>query len=146
MCTLQALNSMCSQSLLTQSRFTVRRDKSKWLWEIWSAQFSPKICSQVDMSILGGPEGLRALTNPKAIIYDRWPWLFQTAIPKPLDYPIRSPLKAWWVLLISLMTHIHQIFLETYRDVASGIVGALYADGWRQSFESLQRLINAVRS
>jgi hypothetical protein len=73
----------------------------------------------------GGPEGLRALTNPKTIIYDRWPWLFQTAIPQPLDYPIRSPQRAW--------------------DVASGIVGALYADGWRQSFESLQRLINAVR-
>jgi hypothetical protein len=77
------------------------------------------------MFTLGGPEGLRALTNPKAIIYDRWPWLFQTVIPRPLDYPIRSPLQAW--------------------DVASGIVGALYADGWRQSFESLQRLINALR-
>ncbi|KAH9178669.1 Aldedh-domain-containing protein [Lactarius sanguifluus] len=73
----------------------------------------------------GGPEGLRALTNPKAVVYDRWPWLLQTVIPRPLDYPIRSPPQAW--------------------DVASGIVGALYADGWRQSFESLQRLINAVR-
>ena len=31
------------------------------------------------------------------------------------------------------------------RDVASGIVGALYADGWRESFENLQRVINAVR-
>jgi len=35
--------------------------------------------------------------------------------------------------------------LKRYRDVASGIVGALYADGWRESLESLQRLVNAVR-
>lgn len=95
---------MRSQYLLTQSRFAVWRDKSKWLWEIWSAQFLPKLFSRVDIFIPGGPEGLRALTNPKAIIYDRWPWLFQTAIPKPLDYPIRSPLQAWWVYLISLVT------------------------------------------
>ena len=50
------------------------------------------------MFSVGGPEGLRALTNPKAVVYDRWPWLFQTVIPGPLDYPIRSPLQAWWVL------------------------------------------------
>jgi hypothetical protein len=31
------------------------------------------------------------------------------------------------------------------RDIASGIVGIFYADGWRESFESLQRLINALR-
>jgi hypothetical protein len=97
------------------------------------------------MFILGGPEGLRALTNPKVIIYDRWPWLFQTAIPKPLDYPIRSPLQAWCVLLIFLVTHVKQKLWKRYRDVASGIVGALYADGWRQSFESLQRFVNAIR-
>ncbi|KAI0296140.1 Aldehyde/histidinol dehydrogenase [Russula brevipes] len=73
----------------------------------------------------GGPEGLRSLTNPKAVVVDRWPWLFQTSIPRPLDYPMRSPVQAW--------------------DVASGIVGALYADGWRESFESIQRLVNALR-
>jgi len=73
----------------------------------------------------GGPEGLRSLTNPKAIVVDRWPWLFQTTIPRPLDYPIRAHTQAW--------------------DVASGIVDALYADGWRQSLEGLQRLVNALR-
>jgi hypothetical protein len=96
----------------------------------------------VNMFSSGGPEGLRALTNPKAIVYDRWPWLFQTAIPRPLDYPIRSPLQAWWVF-----THFFgdTCLTKHHRDVASGIVGTLYADGWRQSFESLQRLVNAVR-
>lgn len=73
----------------------------------------------------GGPEGLRSLTNPKSVVVDRWPWLIQTSIPRPLDYPIRSPVQAW--------------------DIASGIVGIFYADGWRESFESLQRLINALR-
>jgi len=73
----------------------------------------------------GGPEGLRSLTNPKSIVVDRWPWLLQTAIPRPLDYPIRSPVQAW--------------------DVASSIVGVFYADGWRESFESLQRLIDVWR-
>ncbi|KAF7322608.1 Aldedh domain-containing protein [Mycena chlorophos] len=38
----------------------------------------------------GGPEGLRALTNVKAIMVDRFPHLIQTDIPKVLDYPIRS--------------------------------------------------------
>ncbi|KAH9982949.1 Aldedh-domain-containing protein [Lactifluus volemus] len=73
----------------------------------------------------GGPEGLRSLTNPKAVIVDRWPWLFETKIPWVLDYPIRSPLRAWCV--------------------ASGIVVALYADGWRERFESLRLIINALR-
>ncbi|KAF8506648.1 Aldedh-domain-containing protein [Russula emetica] len=73
----------------------------------------------------GGPEGLRSLTNPKAVVVDRWPWLLQTSIPRPLDYPIRSTVQAW--------------------DIASGIISALYADGWRESFEGLQRLINALR-
>ncbi|KAI0003729.1 Aldedh-domain-containing protein [Russula compacta] len=73
----------------------------------------------------GGPEGLRSLTNTKAIVVDRWPWLFQTTIPRPLDYQNRSSVQAW--------------------DIVSGITGALYADGWRESFESVQRLINALR-
>ncbi|KAI0308256.1 Aldedh-domain-containing protein [Multifurca ochricompacta] len=73
----------------------------------------------------GGPEGLRSLTNLKTIIVDRWPWLLQTSIPRPLDYPVRSPTQAW--------------------DVASGIVDALYADGWRESWEGLQRLFTAMR-
>lgn len=46
---------------------------------------------------VGGPEGLRALTNPKAIMVDRWPALIQTSIPKVLDYPIRSLYQSWCV-------------------------------------------------
>ncbi|KZV70980.1 Aldedh-domain-containing protein [Peniophora sp. CONT] len=72
----------------------------------------------------GGPEGLRALTNPKAVVYDRWPWLFQTSIPRPLDYPIRSPGQAW--------------------DFVSGLIGMFYADSWRSSIIHLQRLLNAT--
>jgi len=44
-----------------------------------------------------GPEGLRSLTNPKAIIVDRWPSLMQTTIPKVLDYPLRSLKHSWFV-------------------------------------------------
>jgi hypothetical protein len=46
---------------------------------------------------VGGPEGLRALTNTKAIMVDRWPRLIQTGIPKVLDYPIRSLFHSWCV-------------------------------------------------
>lgn len=46
----------------------------------------------------GGPEGLRSLTNPKAIIIDRYPRIFQTSIPKVLDYPLRSLHWSWYVL------------------------------------------------
>ena len=45
--------------------------------------------------LAGGPEGLRGLTNPKAIVVDRWPFLAQTSIPAPLDYPIRSLNNSW---------------------------------------------------
>lgn len=68
----------------------------------------------------GGPEGLRALTNPKAIVTDRWPWLIQTGIPKPLDYPIRSLSQGW--------------------DFVSGLIGLFYADGWRGRFQGLNKL------
>lgn len=49
----------------------------------------------------GGPEGLRALTNPKAIVTDRWPSLMQTRIPKVLDYPIRSLVRSWFEFSVS---------------------------------------------
>lgn len=45
----------------------------------------------------GGPEGLRGLTNPKAIVEDRFPWLVQTSIPRTLDYPVRSLVQSWYV-------------------------------------------------
>ncbi|EPQ60441.1 ALDH-like protein [Gloeophyllum trabeum ATCC 11539] len=72
----------------------------------------------------GGPEGLRSLTNPKAIVVDRWPWLVQTSIPKVLDYPIGSLQQSWAFV--------------------SGLVGLLYAEGWRARFDSLTKLINAA--
>lgn len=50
----------------------------------------------------GGPEGLRALTNVKAIVSDRWPWLIQTNIPRPLDYPIRSLSHGWCVFTLAV--------------------------------------------
>jgi hypothetical protein len=52
--------------------------------------------------VVGGPEGLRALTNPKAVIVDRWPSLIQTSIPKVLDYPLRSLSTSWYVFFFPL--------------------------------------------
>ncbi|KAM5536033.1 hypothetical protein V8D89_010291 [Ganoderma adspersum] len=71
----------------------------------------------------GGPEGLRALTNTKAIVYDRWGWAIQTTIPAVLDYPVRSVTQSW--------------------DFISGLVGFLYADGWRTRIDALTKLIRA---
>jgi hypothetical protein len=47
--------------------------------------------------VKGGPEGLRSLTNPKAIMVDRWPGLIQTSIPRVMDYPLRSIAYSWYV-------------------------------------------------
>jgi len=73
----------------------------------------------------GGPEGLRALTNPKAIMVDRWPALIQTDLPKVLDYPIRSLVVSW--------------------EFVSGLVAFLYANGWRKRVAGLWRVIQASR-
>jgi len=73
----------------------------------------------------GGPEGLRALTNVKAIMVDRWPALAQTDIPGVLDYPLRSLVSSW--------------------EFVSGLVSFLYADGWRRRIAGLARLIRAAR-
>ncbi|KAG8909493.1 Meiotic Sister-Chromatid recombination aldehyde dehydrogenase, partial [Tulasnella sp. 408] len=59
----------------------------------------------------GGPEGLRGLTNPKAVVEDRFPWLVQTSIPRTLDYPVRSLVQSWEFL--------------------SGMLDVLYADSWK---------------
>ncbi|TRM62678.1 Aldehyde/histidinol dehydrogenase [Schizophyllum amplum] len=72
----------------------------------------------------GGPEGLRALTNPKAIMVDRWPNVIQTAIPPVLDYPLRSLLQSW--------------------EFSSGLVRFLYADGARNWMYGLYALIQAA--
>ncbi|TCD64319.1 Meiotic Sister-Chromatid recombination aldehyde dehydrogenase [Steccherinum ochraceum] len=71
----------------------------------------------------GGPEGLRSLTNPKAIVSDRWPWLIQTTIPQIVDYPIRSVNQSW--------------------DFISGLIGFVYGDTWHARIRHLIRLINA---
>ncbi|THH26972.1 hypothetical protein EUX98_g7220 [Antrodiella citrinella] len=73
----------------------------------------------------GGPEGLRSLTNPKAIVMDRWPWLIQTSIPQVLDYPIRSVSQSW--------------------EFISGLIGFVYGDNWRMRIRHLIRMINANR-
>ncbi|KAF8894722.1 Aldehyde/histidinol dehydrogenase [Infundibulicybe gibba] len=73
----------------------------------------------------GGPEGLRSLTNVKAVIVDRWPSLIQTSIPKVLDYPIRSMTKS--------------------REFCNGLVRFLYADGWRTRFRGLMAVIKATK-
>lgn len=63
----------------------------------------------------GGPEGLRSLTNPKAIVVDRW-WI-QTSIPKVLDYPLRSLSTSW--------------------EFSSNLVRFLYGYGWRSRIGGL---------
>ncbi|KAF8162867.1 meiotic sister-chromatid recombination aldehyde dehydrogenase [Crassisporium funariophilum] len=73
----------------------------------------------------GGPEGLRSLTNPKAIIVDRWPSAIQTSIPKVLDYPLRSLYYSW--------------------EFVNGLVRFLYADGWRARIRGLISLVRATR-
>lgn len=54
----------------------------------------------------GGPEGLRALTNTKAIVYDRWGWAIQTTIPAVLDYPVRSVTQSWCVFHLRAITSV----------------------------------------
>lgn len=58
----------------------------------FGTMFSQLSCKLHALTIgfIGGPEGLRALTSPKAIITDRWPWAIQTSIPRVVDYPIPS--------------------------------------------------------
>jgi len=73
-----------------------------------------------------GPEGLRALTNVKAIMVDRFPSLIQTSIPKVMDYPIRSLHYSW--------------------EFTSGLIRFLYADSLRTQFRGLVALIRAART
>ncbi|KAF8464975.1 Aldehyde/histidinol dehydrogenase [Gautieria morchelliformis] len=71
----------------------------------------------------GGPEGLLALTSPKAITVDRWPWLINTTIPAVLDYPIASLVQSW--------------------EFVSGLVALLYADAWMERMQGFLRLARA---
>jgi len=70
---------------------------------------------------MSGPEGLRALTNPKAIVTDRFAWLVQTNIPKVVDYPIRSMVQSW--------------------DFIHGLIEMFYADGWRTRIRALSTVL-----
>jgi len=72
-----------------------------------------------------GPEGLRSLTNPKAIVVDRWPWLVQTAIPAALDYPVRSLMGSW--------------------EFVSGLVQLFYGDTWATRIQGIVKLIRGGR-
>ncbi|KAL5534092.1 hypothetical protein ACEPAG_553 [Sanghuangporus baumii] len=73
----------------------------------------------------GGPEGLRSLTNAKAIVVDRWPFLVQTGIPAPLDYPIRSLISSW--------------------EFVSGLIQLLHGDTLHSRFYGLVQLVRAGR-
>lgn len=71
----------------------------------------------------GGPEGLLALTSPKAITVDRWPWLIHTSVPAVLDYPIASLVQSW--------------------DFVSGLIALLYAGAWIERIRGIVRLARA---
>lgn len=55
-------------------------------------------CLRFPRARVGGPEGLRSLTNPKVLIVDKFPSFIQTSIPSALDYPVRSLVQSWCVL------------------------------------------------
>ncbi|KZV89342.1 ALDH-like protein [Exidia glandulosa HHB12029] len=73
----------------------------------------------------GGPEGLRGLTCPKAVVVDTFPRIIQTSIPRVVDYPIRSLLQSWEFL--------------------SGLMGFIYGLGWKERVAGLIRLALAGR-
>ena len=68
-----------------------------------------------------GQEGLRSLCNVKAVCRDRFPRLFRTAIPAPLDYPIASAPRAW--------------------QMCKGIVELGYGETWARRVRGLWRII-----
>jgi hypothetical protein len=102
-----------------------------------------ELTSHLFVCIAGGPEGLRSLTNPKAIIVDRLPWLIQTSIPKVLDYPVRSLVTSWYVSTDVIAIILANPLVD--RDFVSGLVSFAYADGWRASIRGLILLVKAAR-
>ncbi|EJD37102.1 Aldedh-domain-containing protein [Auricularia subglabra TFB-10046 SS5] len=73
----------------------------------------------------GGPEGLRGLTCPKAVVLDAFPRVVQTSIPRVVDYPIRSLVQSWEFL--------------------SGLMAFIYGLGWKERVRGLVRLALAGR-
>lgn len=77
----------------------------------------------------GGPEGLRSLTNPKAIVVDRFPRLVQTTIPKVLDYPLRSLYKSWYAFCHSSLINLTGIWCQTGNSRADLLDFCMVTDG-----------------
>lgn len=90
----------------------------------------------------GGAEGLLALTYPKVITIDRWPWLINTSIPAALDYPIASLGKSWCggacFLIICIM-----LFNFLIREFVSGLLAMFYAESWSERSQGLAHLVRA---
>jgi hypothetical protein len=95
----------------------------------------------------GGPEGLRALTAPKAIIVDRWPWLIQTSIPAALDYPVRSISKSWCVFMSLCYEPRNErklmCLVTVGREFVSGLTSLFFGDSYRAQFDGLLRVLGA---
>ena len=66
-----------------------------------------------------GAEGLRGLCNAKSVCVDRWPWAIKTAIPDPLDYPMKTG--AW--------------------EMGKGVVEVGYGVGIGQRVRGLRRMV-----
>jgi hypothetical protein len=92
-----------------------------------------------------GPEGLRALTCPKAVTIDRWPSLIQTSIPPPLQYPIRSVVKAWLVNLYLIAGAWISDNNCGSRDFVSGMTALFGGDSLSERLDGAFAIIKASR-
>lgn len=91
----------------------------------------------------GGPEGLRSLTNPKAIVVDRWPFLVQTGIPAALDYPIRSLVHSWYEPCGQFIKY--ELTNPSLREFIGGIIQLMHGDTLSTRFTGLLQLLRAGR-
>ncbi|PWZ03707.1 Aldedh-domain-containing protein [Testicularia cyperi] len=71
-----------------------------------------------------GPEGLLALTQPKAVTKDRFFSLIKTGIPPPLDYPLAKPHKSW-AFVNSLILFAYGSAVQKVQGIAGLIVNGL---------------------
>ena len=70
----------------------------------------------------GGPEGLLSLTTTKAVTEDRFFSLIKTAIPKPVHYPHRDPVKAQ-----AFVMGLAAFFGGTLKEATQGIIKLIKA-------------------
>jgi hypothetical protein len=99
----------------------------------------------IAIQTIGGPEGLRSLTNLKVVVVDKYPWLIETSIPVALDYPVRSLVQSWYVLAPLLQYGWSLISGSSdKREFVSGLVGFLYGYRWKTRLQGLARLIRAT--